>query len=123
MRDRAATLHEPEERVRAVLRKQVARGGAYQVVRDLFYARERIAELAGIIEACVREQGAVSAAGFRDTTGLGRKRAVQILEFFDRVGYTRRVRDAHVPRSDWKAHVPGGTTGLQTREGAPDASW
>jgi len=123
VRDLAATLHEPEERVRAVLRKQVARGGAYQVVRDLFYARERIAELAGIIETCAREQGAVSAAGFRDTTGLGRKRAVQILEFFDRVGYTRRVRDTHVPRSDWKAHVPGGTTGLQTQEGAPDASW
>jgi selenocysteine-specific elongation factor len=24
----------------------------------------------------------------------------QILEFFDRVGYTRRVRDAHVLRGD-----------------------
>ena len=123
VRDLAATLHEPEERVRTVLRKQVARGGVYQVVRDLFYARERIAELAGIIEACAREQGAVNAAGFRDAVGLGRKRAVQILEFFDRVGYTRRVRDAHVRRSDWKAHVPGGATGLQTQEGAPDASW
>jgi selenocysteine-specific elongation factor len=123
VRDLAATLHEPEERVRTVLRKQVARGGVYQVVRDLFYARERIAELAGVIETCAREQGAVNAAGFRDAVGLGRKRAVQILEFFDRVGYTRRVRDAHVRRSDWKAHVPGGATGLQTQEGAPDASW
>ena len=123
VRDLAATVHEPEERVRAVLRKQVARGSVYQVVRDLFYARERIAELAGVIESCAHEQGAVSAAGFRDAVGLGRKRAVQILEFFDRVGYTRRVRDAHVRRSDWKAHVPGGATGLQTQEGASDASW
>jgi len=123
VRELAATLAEPEERVRAVLRKQVARGGVYQVVRDLFYARERIAELAGVIEVCAREQGAVTAAGFRDSVGLGRKRAVQILEFFDRVGYTRRVRDAHVRRSEWKAPVPGGATGLQTQEGAPDASW
>ncbi len=123
VRELAATVHESEERVRVVLRKQVARGGAYQVVRDLFYAPERIAELAGIVGSCAREHGGVSAAGFRDSVGLGRKRAVQILEFFDRVGYTRRVRDAHVLRSDWKAPVPGGATGLQTQEGAPDASW
>ena len=123
VRELAATVHESEERVRTVLRKQVARGGAYQVVHDLFYARARIAELAGIIGACAREQGGVSAAGFRDSVGLGRKRAVQILEFFDRVGYTRRVRQHHVLRSDWKAPVPGGATGLQTQEGAPDASW
>ncbi|HYK99630.1 MAG TPA: selenocysteine-specific translation elongation factor, partial [Steroidobacteraceae bacterium] len=52
VRELAAAVHESEERVRTVLRKQVARGGAYQVVRDLFYAREHIAELAGIIDAC-----------------------------------------------------------------------
>ncbi|HSE11532.1 MAG TPA: SelB C-terminal domain-containing protein, partial [Rudaea sp.] len=33
------------------------------------------------------------------TTGVGRKRAIQILEFFDRLGYTRRVRSLHVLRS------------------------
>jgi selenocysteine-specific elongation factor len=106
-----------------VLRKQVACGGIYQVVRDLFYARERIAELARVVDTHAREHGSVNAAGFRDTIGLGRKRAVQILEFFDRVGYTRRVHDTHVRRPDWKAHVPGGAAGLQTQEGAPDASW
>jgi selenocysteine-specific elongation factor len=123
VRDLAAAVHEPEERVRTVLRKQVARGGVYQVVHDLFYARERIAELAGIVSECARGSGGVSAAGFRDAVGLGRKRSIQILEFFDRVGYTRRLRESHVLRSDWKASVPGGATGLQTQEGAPDASW
>ena len=123
VRELAATVHESEQRVRTVLRKQVARGGVYQVVQDLFYARERIAELAGVVDVCARAHGGVSAAGFRDTVRLGRKRAVQILEFFDRVGYTRRVRQHHVLRSDWKAPVPGGATGLQTQEGASDASW
>jgi selenocysteine-specific elongation factor len=42
----------------------------------------------------------VEAARYRDAIGLGRKRAIQILEYFDRVGYTRRVRDAHVVRLD-----------------------
>ena len=33
-----------------------------------------------------------------DEIGGGRKVAIFILEFFDRIGYTRRVRDAHVLR-------------------------
>jgi selenocysteine-specific elongation factor len=100
-------VHEPEDRVREVLRKQVRQGGVYQVVRDLFYDRERIAELAEIVGAATRERGDINAARFRDALGLGRKRAIQILEFFDRVGYTRRVRDAHILRPDsaWRSSL------------------
>ncbi|SDV50090.1 selenocysteine-specific translation elongation factor [Chitinasiproducens palmae] len=49
--------------------------------------------------------GGVSAAAFRDATGLGRKRAIQVLEFFDRLGYTRFHRERHLLRSDsqWQA--------------------
>jgi len=100
VRELAAAVHEPEDRVRAVLRKQVAQGDVYQVVHDLFYDRARVAELAAIVGACNREHGAVNAAHFRNALGLGRKRAIQILEFFDRVGYTRRVHDAHLLRPD-----------------------
>jgi selenocysteine-specific elongation factor len=99
VRDLAATVHEHEGRVRAVLRKLVGQGEVYQVVRDLYYDRDAIAELAGILGACHSEHGAVHAAHFRDSVGLGRKRSIQILEFFDRVGYTRRIRDAHVLRA------------------------
>ena len=108
VRDLARQLCEPEERVRTALRKQLKQGGVCQVVRDLFYHEERMAALAEIVEACSRERGAVSAAHFRDAVGLGRKRAIQILEFFDRVGYTRRVRDAHVLRAEspWRARGP-----------------
>jgi selenocysteine-specific elongation factor len=35
--------------------------------------------------------GCIRAAAFRDRTGLGRKRAIQVLEYFDRVGYTRKL--------------------------------
>jgi selenocysteine-specific elongation factor len=31
---------------------------------------------------------------------LGRKRAIQILEFFDRIGYTRFQREVHWLRPD-----------------------
>jgi len=37
---------------------------------------------------------------FRDATGLGRQRAIQILEHFDRIGLLRRVGDVHRLRQD-----------------------
>ncbi len=104
VRDLAAVSREPEERVRQVLRKSVTQGTVYQVVRDLFYDRECVGELAAIITRLAQDHGAVDAARYRDVLGLGRKRTVQILEFFDRVGYTRRVRGSHVlrPDSGWR---------------------
>ena len=45
-----------------------------------------------------QRDGEVLAASFRDATGLGRKRAIQILEFFDRIGFLRRVGDTHLLR-------------------------
>ena len=69
-------------------------------MHDLFYDSGRVVELAGIAAGIAREHGGIDAGGFRDAIGLGRKRAIQILEFFDRAGFTRRVNDFHVPRVD-----------------------
>ncbi|MGF6417923.1 selenocysteine-specific elongation factor [Stenotrophomonas sp. AN71] len=97
-----------EDHVRAVLRRAAARGELFQVVPDLFYAPARIAELATILAQLSHATGTVDAAAFRDAVGLGRKRSIQILEFFDRVGYTRRVGDHHRPRGDLQWNVPRG---------------
>jgi selenocysteine-specific elongation factor len=100
VRDLAQTLTADEEDVRRALRRSAASGVVYQIVRDLFYARERVAELAALLHELADRHGRVEAAQYRDALGIGRKRAIQILEFFDRVGYTRRVRDARVLRAD-----------------------
>ena len=100
VRDLATVVREPEDRVRQVLRKQVARGSVYQVVRDLFYDSESIRELAEIAAGIARVHGGIDASRFRDAIGLGRKRTIQILEFFDRIGFTRRIADTHVLRVD-----------------------
>ena len=95
VRDLSAQLSEPEELVRHVLLKLLRRGDVYQVVRDLFYHRTQIVRLAELISAVASADG-LSAAEFRDLIGQGRKRSIQILEFFNRAGYTRRLRDRHV---------------------------
>ena len=90
-----------EDRVRQLLRKLARQGELFQVVHDLFYHQDVIRELASIAAAeAQKNAGTVAAAPFRDVTGLGRKRAIQLLEFFDRVGYTRFHRGLHLMRTD-----------------------
>jgi len=92
VRDIALATGSPEDAVRALLRKQARTGAVHQVVKDLFYPARRMAALAGTVAALAGPQ--VEVIAFRDAVQLGRKRAIQILEFFDRAGYTRRVGDA-----------------------------
>ncbi|MFL6667621.1 MAG: SelB C-terminal domain-containing protein, partial [Burkholderia ambifaria] len=101
VRDLARDTGTAEEAVRALLRKLARRGDVQQVVRDLFYHADIVRELAGLVaDLAPTRGGGLDAATFRDATGLGRKRAIQILEFFDRVGYTRFHRDLHFLRPD-----------------------
>jgi selenocysteine-specific elongation factor len=89
----------PEAEVRRLLLKLSKTGEISQLVPDLFYHPAPLAELAELV-ATLPE---VQASSFRDATGLGRKRAIQILEFFNRVGYTRRVGNIHLirPNAAW----------------------
>ncbi|WP_343730697.1 selenocysteine-specific translation elongation factor [Duganella sp.] len=99
VRDLMRTHDMPEVEVRRLLLKLSKTGELNQVVKDLFYHPQRMDELARIVATLP----SADAASFRDATGLGRKRAIQILEFFDRVGYTRRVGNIHLirPNAAW----------------------
>jgi len=99
VRDIAQDARLPEMQVRIVLQRMARGGDVYQVVKDLFYHPMVMQELAGLVRKLGEdaEQG-ITAARFRDVTGLGRKRAIQILEFLDRIGFLRRVGDMHLLR-------------------------
>ncbi|SAL01460.1 selenocysteine-specific translation elongation factor SelB [Caballeronia calidae] len=105
VRDLANTHGVAEDEMRRLLKKLARRGDVHQVVRDLFYCRASIGALAQLVaQAAEAQGGALGAAAFRDASALGRKRAIQILEFFDRVGYTRFHRDVHLLRADSRWH-------------------
>ncbi|THU04529.1 selenocysteine-specific translation elongation factor [Lampropedia puyangensis] len=101
VRDLAKDHGLAEETVRALLRKLTRQGRLYQVVKDLFYHPDAIAALQSIATSLAKQSPnqAIAAKDFRDATELGRKRAIQVLEHFDRTGFTRRVRDSHILRS------------------------
>ncbi len=99
-RDLAKDCAEPEPLMRATLARLAQQGELHQVVKDLYCDTATMARLAAIARALGAEHGNVTAAAFRDATGLGRKRAIQHLEHFDRVGLLRRVGDEHRLRTD-----------------------
>jgi selenocysteine-specific elongation factor len=77
----------------------VARVGEVTLVAlDHFFLTSRVSEMAETVLEIFQAQGTVRAADFRDRIGGGRKVAIQILEFFDRIGFTRRLRDEHLVR-------------------------
>jgi selenocysteine-specific elongation factor len=100
VRDLARDAAEPEALMRATLARLARRGELHQVVKDLYVAPRAMAALAATARRAAGPGGEITAARFRDATGLGRKRAIQTLEYFDRIGLLRRVGDAHRLRAD-----------------------
>ena len=106
-RDLATATGLDPARVRALLAGLGRAGRAYPVVADLYFDAGAVNRLAAVVAELATNRGGIDAAAFRDRIGIGRKRAIQILEFFDRVGYTRRTAAGRVLR-----HA-GGWSGAQ----------
>lgn len=99
VRDIARELRVPETEVRLLLLRTTLMGDTHEIVRDRFFTGDAIAQIAAIASAIASEKTEVRAAELRDSLGIGRKLAIQILEYFDRSGVSRRVGDAHRMRT------------------------
>lgn len=98
VRDLARETGVDEQSMRKLLRNAAQMGYITAIVKDRYYRQERIIEFADLIRALDPERGATTAADFRDRLGVGRKLAIQILEYFDRIGFTRRRGNDHLLR-------------------------
>lgn len=104
VRDLSSALSIHEVQMRMTLIRLASQGDLYQIVKDLFYHPVHVQAMAQLVRDIAQSgsnphprQG-VSASQFRDATGLGRKRAIQILEFFDKIGFCQRVGEVHLIR-------------------------
>lgn len=100
VRELAGELQVEEAAVRLLLRKLARLGLLHQVVKDLFYPDASLRRLATEARRLQAETGTIRAASFRDRIGIGRKRGIQILEYFDRIGFTRRYGNERKIRAD-----------------------
>ena len=90
LRDLARLEQCDETLVRALLLKLTRLGQLHQVVRDLFYSESAIEQLAHAAISLAKDNNSLEVIAFRDSLGLGRKRSIQLLEYLDRLGVTRR---------------------------------
>jgi selenocysteine-specific elongation factor len=98
VRDIARASGISEDTVRALFKRVARIGEAYPVAHDHYFTASTVADLAQRVAALNARNGFARAATLRDEIGGGRKVAIHILEFFDRIGYTRRVRETHTMR-------------------------
>jgi selenocysteine-specific elongation factor len=100
VRDAAKMLGEDDASVRLLLRKLARLGLMHQVVRDLFIGDIVLRQMAALLLKLAEENPAIEVTTFRDALGLGRKRCIQYLEYFDRLGLTRRLGESRQIRPD-----------------------
>jgi len=119
VRDLALSVAANEDSLRTLLKKQARTSLVVQLVKDLFYPHATMVALADVLRGLLQIHGAVSVVQFRDATALGRKRAIQVLEAFDRIGLTRRVvANARQSRSVEKDYRIMRNAGLFVEAGA-----
>ena len=95
VRDFAQTFGIDEREVRRVLKLTQKLGQTDQITHDHFFARAVVKQMADILfdVAAQTPDGWFTAPAFRDRVQNGRKVAIEILDFFDRLGLTLRKGD------------------------------
>ncbi|MBN9562260.1 MAG: selenocysteine-specific translation elongation factor [Alphaproteobacteria bacterium] len=102
VRELAAQLDRAPDVMERALMRFEAFGRVLRVAPNRFFPPETIARLAAIAEtlSAAAEEGGFPAGQFAVETGIGRNLAIQVLEFLDRIGVTKRVGELrHVVRS------------------------
>ena len=82
--------------INAMIQVGIARNEIVMLDLEQFYLTETLDSLKGLVAKSIEKEGAITVAQFRDATNSSRKFALMVLEYFDRVRFTRRVGDARV---------------------------
>ena len=98
VREIAAALGLEPATVEQFLARAERLGRVARVADNRFFLPETLTRLAAIAAELAEgsPEGAFTAAAFRDRCGIGRNVTIQILEFLDKMGATRRVGDARI---------------------------
>ncbi|MBT5945977.1 MAG: selenocysteine-specific translation elongation factor [Rhodospirillaceae bacterium] len=92
--DLAQSAGLPVNGVGKTLRQAVRMGLAVQVAENRFFAPAALRAHAETFETMIASEGTVGVSPFRQQAGIGRNLAVEVLEYFDRAGLSRRDGNA-----------------------------
>jgi selenocysteine-specific elongation factor len=96
LKDLADALKLPERKLSDLLHRRSKSGEPVKVMADRFLLRRTVLALAAhaAATAAASPNGQFTAAQYRDRSGVSRNHAIELLEYFDRIGYTQRLGDA-----------------------------
>jgi selenocysteine-specific elongation factor len=96
VRDLAQALGFDDRRVATFLTRAARLGFVIQVAKNRFYIPDTLRSLAFMAEelSSSTEGGAITAKEYRDKSGIGRNLTIEVLEYFDKARFTRRVGEA-----------------------------
>jgi len=86
----------PPDAVNALLKVGTERGRFARVADGVYYDTATLDHLKQLIRDHVAEHGTITVAALRDLTQSNRKNALQALEYFDRIRFTRRQGDDRI---------------------------
>ncbi|HZR07123.1 MAG TPA: selenocysteine-specific translation elongation factor [Myxococcales bacterium] len=86
------------QRTKALLKALAGAGRVSKVSEDLWFGSAALLELRRRVLAHLAEHGSIDAQSFKELTGLTRKFAIPLLEYFDREKLTLRIGDKRVLR-------------------------
>lgn len=89
------------KQIEGMLKRAVRGGHVLQVSDNRFFLPQGLARLSCLLHELVEEspEGQVTAARFRDRSGLGRNLSIEVLEYFDRISFTRRKGSGRIVSS------------------------
>jgi len=72
-------------------------GWIYKVAANRYYPPGAARELARLVEelAAQSDDATISATQYKDLSGIGRNVSINVLEFFNKIGFTQRLGDKH----------------------------
>ena len=98
------------EALERLLKRAATLGLIVQVAKNRFFPPAVLHRLAEIAEELAHDSadGLITAAAYRDRSGIGRNLTIELLEYFDRAGFTRRIGPArHILASASALFDPG----------------
>lgn len=94
--DLARRLNVPRHHVLEFLERAARLGRVIAVSQSRFFLPEALGRCQQYaLDLALTDAGILTAAALRDATGLGRNLCIELLEYFDRQGLTRREGDVH----------------------------
>ncbi|MEQ1890509.1 MAG: selenocysteine-specific translation elongation factor [Alphaproteobacteria bacterium] len=99
IRELAAALDKPPGETEALLVRLAQAGLVTQVSKNRFFTPEILRAHAAFAEQAASERPIFTAQEFRVLSGIGRNLTIEVLEYFDRAGFTRRIQDGRMLRA------------------------